>query len=242
MTPARVGALAALGQVFADVFERPRVALISTGDEIIEPGLPLTPGRIHDVNRFTLPPLVRTHGGRPESHPAVADSREALREALDRAGGADLVVFSGGSSVGDRDLLIDAVGERGQVLFHGIAVKPGKPTLLARVGEQLVLGMPGNPTSCLSNAYILLVPLLRAIARLPEHVAETRVVRLSDDISSPRGRHQFYPVRVEGESAVPVFRGSGEITSLSQADGYIEVSAETERVIAGTMVTVKLFQ
>jgi len=89
--------------------------------------------------------------------------------------------------------------------------------------------MPGNPTSCLSNAYILLIPLLRATARLPAWRPETRRLRLSASVTSAPGRHQFYPVRIEGEAAVPVFKGSGEITSLGRADGYFEIPAEVER-------------
>jgi molybdenum cofactor synthesis domain-containing protein len=241
LNPARLGALAALGETRAEVFERPRVFLASTGDEVTAPGRPLAPGHIYDVNRHTLPAVVRAHGGSPIVHDAIEDSLDDLRRALDAAASADLIVLSGGSSVGERDLMVDAVVERGEILFHGIAVKPGKPTLLGRIGGRLVLGMPGNPTSCLSNAYILLVPLLRALARLPEHVPETRTLPLARAIGSPPDRHQFYPVRIEGGAAVPVFKGSGDITSLSEAEGYIEIPAGVDRVDAGTAVTVKSF-
>jgi len=242
LTPARVGVLAAIGAPAATVFVRPRVFLASSGNEVVPPGTPLQAAQIHDVNRFTLPAIVTAHGGEPVTHPAVRDTPVALRAALDAAAGCDLVVISGGSSVGDHDLLGEVVGERGQVLFHGIAVKPGKPTLLARLGHrQLLLGMPGNPTSCLSNAYILLIPLLRATARLPAWRPETRRLRLSASVTSAPGRHQFYPVRIEGEAAVPVFKGSGEITSLGRADGYFEIPAEVEAVPEGTEVTVVRF-
>ena len=128
ITPARVGALAALGLVQIDVYERPRVFLASTGNEVIAPGAPLGAGQIYDVNRYTLAPVVTTHGGDPLVGGTAVDSVEALRRTLDaaRAARADLVVLSGGSSVGDRDLLVDAVAGRGELLFHGIAVKPGK--------------------------------------------------------------------------------------------------------------------
>jgi molybdopterin biosynthesis enzyme len=150
-------------------------------------------------------------------------------------------VLSGGSSVGDRDLLVDAVRERGEVLFHGIAVKPGKPTLLARLGSTLLLGMPGNPTSCLSNAYILLIPLLRAMARLPPWRPETREARLARPVRNASGRHTFFTVRLEDGLAVPAFKGSGDITSLAHADGYIEIPADVESLPADAAVTVTMF-
>ena len=188
----------------------PRVFLASTGNEVIAPGAPLGAGQIYDVNRYTLAPVVTTHGGDPLVGGTAVDSVEALRRTLDaaRAARADLVVLSGGSSVGDRDLLVDAVAGRGELLFHGIAVKPGKPTLFARLGPQLLLGMPGNPTSCLSNAYILLIPLLRRMARLPEWHPNTRVAPLAHPVANTSGRHTFYTVRLENGLAVPAFKGS----------------------------------
>lgn len=241
LTPARLGAVAALGLASVCVFERPRVAIVSTGNELVDPGAPLAAGQIHDINRSTLAGIVRAHGGDPVLLPSARDTVEELRTAFDRAAAADLVVFSGGSSVGERDLLVDVVRERGEVVFHGIAVKPGKPTLFARCGGALVLGMPGNPTSCLSNAYILLVPLLRRLARLPRWQPERRAARLSAAVSSTVDRHQFYPVRLDGELAVPAFKGSGEITSLSQADGYFEIPIGVAGLAEGTEIDVTLF-
>ena len=151
------------------------------------------------------------------------------------------MVFSGGSSVGERDLIVDAIAARGEMIFHGIAVKPGKPTAFALVNGTPFFGMPGNPTSCLSNAYILLVPFLRALARLPPHTPRTMRVRLGRRIVSVAGRHQFYTVRVNTGAAFPAFKGSGDITSLSHADGYIEIAADQSTVEEGVMVDVTLF-
>jgi molybdopterin molybdotransferase len=135
-------------------------------------------------------------------------------------------------------VVIDAVAARGEVIFHGIAVKPGKPTLFARVGKQLVFGMPGNPTSCLSNAHVLLVPALRQLAGLPPLDPPRVRRRLASAVGSPANRHQFLPVRIEGELAVPTFKGSGEITSLSQADGYVEIPVGVARLEEGTEVEI----
>ena len=150
-------------------------------------------------------------------------------------------MFSGGSSVGERDLILDALQQRGEVIFHGIAVKPGKPTVFGRIGRTPVLGMPGYPTSCLSNAYMLLVPLLRRMARLPEYQPHTVRLPLARRIVSTTGRHQFYTVRIADGTAVPAFKASGDITSMSHADGYIEIPAQTDIVEAGEIVDVKLF-
>jgi molybdopterin biosynthesis enzyme len=139
-------------------------------------------------------------------------------------------------------VVVDAVAARGDVIFHGIDVKPGKPTLFARIGRQLVFGMPGNPTSCLSNAHVLLVPTLRALAGLPPLDPPRVRRRLASAVSSPGNRHQFLPVRIEGELAWPTFKGSGEITSLSQADGYIEIPVGVERLDAGSDVEVVSYE
>ncbi len=240
LNPARLGALAATGLAGVDVFARPRVAILSTGNEIVDPGQPLAPGQIYDINRFTLAAVVRRHGGVAVVHRPVPDAPSALSAALDRCVQEDLVVFSGGSSVGEHDLILDVIRARGDVLFHGIAVKPGKPTLVGRVGGTLVIGMPGYPTSCLSNAYLLLVPVLRRLAHLPPYRPRTVQLPLAQRIVSTTGRHQFYTVRVVDGQAVPAFKQSGDITSMSLADGYIEIPAQTDIVEKGELVEVKL--
>jgi molybdenum cofactor synthesis domain-containing protein len=223
------------------VYARPSVALLSTGNEIAPPGAPLRPGQIYDVNRFTLETMVRRHGGAAVVLPTAADTIDDLSHAIDQALPHDVIVFSGGSSVGERDLILDAIGRRGQVLFHGIAVKPGKPTVFGRIESVPVLGMPGYPTSCLSNAYMLLVPFLRRLARLPPWAPHTVDVPLARRIVSTTGRHQFYTVRIVNGSAELAFKASGDITSMAHADGYIEIGAQTDIVEAGTVVTVRLF-
>ena len=242
LNPARIGALAAIGRRDLHVYERPHVAILSTGNEVVEPGRPLAPGQIFDVNRFTLAAIVAAHGGIPQVHAPAHDSLDALLEALDAClADADIVVFSGGSSVGERDLIRDAIAARGKMIFHGIAVKPGKPTAFAKLDGTPFFGMPGNPTSCLSNAYVLLVPFLRATARLPALLPRVVRVALGRRIVSAAGRHQFYTVRLAGGAAFPAFKGSGDITSLSQADGYIEIAPDQSVVEQGAMVDVTLF-
>lgn len=241
LTPSRIGALAATGVIEVEVFEKPRIAILSTGNEIIEPGRPLGPGQIYDINQFTLSAIIASHGGTSIMGPAAPDSLPDLTSALETAAAHDVIVFSGGSSVGERDLILDALQQIGDVIFHGIAVKPGKPTVFGVLRGTPVFGMPGYPTSCLSNAYMLLVPLLRRMARLPDHRPTIVRVPLSRRVVSTTGRHQFYTVRIEDGRAVPAFKASGDITSMAHADGYIEIPSQTDIVEAGEVVEVKLF-
>jgi molybdopterin molybdotransferase len=239
--PSRIGALAAVGVLDVEVYARPRIAILSTGNEIVEPGQQLGPGQIYDINRFTLTAITEAHGGIAVALPTAADTLDALSAAMDTALAEDVLVFSGGSSVGERDLILDVLLKRGEVLFHGVAVKPGKPTVFGQVGGKPVIGMPGYPTSCLSNGYMLLVPMLRRMARLPAHRAQTTRVPLARRIVSTTGRHQFYTVRIADGTAMPAFKASGDITSMAHADGYIEIPAHVDIVEAGEVVEVKLF-
>jgi molybdopterin molybdotransferase len=136
--------------------------------------------------------------------------------------------------------VLDVMRAKGEVLFHGIAVKPGKPTAFGRIAGRLAFGMPGYPTSCLSNAYILLVPVLYQMARLPAPPTRSVVLPLATRIASVAGRHQFYSVTIADGHALPAFKSSGDITSMSRADGYIEIATDTTVVDAGTLVTVTL--
>ena len=178
----------------------------------------------------------------PFAPPPAPDSLDALIASLEQsAANSEMVVFSGGSSVGERDLIRDAIAARGELLFHGLAVKPGKPTGLGIVNGTPVFAMPGYPASCLSNAHVLLVPVLRRIARLQPRARNSVTLPLSRRVTSTAGRHQFLPVRVENGQAVPAFKASGDITSMSRADGYIEIPADDIVVETGTPVEVVLF-
>ena len=241
LNPSRIGALAAVGTIDVEVYARPRIAILSTGNEIVEPGQPLGPGQIYDINRFTLSAIITAHGGQPVILPTAQDTLEALSAAIDSALVEDVLVFSGGSSVGERDLILDVLVARGEVLFHGVAVKPGKPTVFGHVAGKPVLGMPGYPTSCLSNGYLLLVPMIRRMARLPEYRPQIVRVPLARRIVSTTGRHQFYTVRISDGQAEPAFKASGDITSMAHADGYLEIPAQVDIVEAGELVDVKLF-
>jgi molybdenum cofactor synthesis domain-containing protein len=241
LTASRLGAVAAMGLTEVEVFARPRVAILSTGNEIIEPGQPLASGQLYDVNRYTLASVIAEHGGIPVSYGTASDTLADLGTAVEACLAEDLIVLSGGSSVGERDLIVDIVTARGEVHFHGIAVKPGKPTLFGSISGKLVFGMSGYPTSCLINAYVLILPVLRRMARLPPYEPPRVSARLARRVSSVAGRHQFLTVRVANGLAHPAFKGSGDITSMSQADGYVEIPAAVESVDEGAVVEVVLF-
>lgn len=241
LTPAKVGALAAIGKARVRVYGKPRVSILTTGDEVVPPGRRLRPGQVHDINSITIAGVVAEHGGEPVRMGRVADRFEDLRAGLAKARVRDLVVCSGGSSVGERDLVVDVLASMGDVLFHGIAVRPGRPTVLGRVDGTPVLGMPGFPTSCLSNCYVLLAPMLRRMARLPPDRPKTVDVPLAKRLDRTPGRVEFHTIRlVEGE-AVPAFKESSAITSMAHADGYIEIPADVERLERGATVRVVLF-
>lgn len=241
LNPSKIGALAAIGMDKVRVFRRPDIAVLTTGDEVIEPGEKIRPGLVYNINAYTIASVVKENGGIPQLFPKVPDKIEALEAAINQASKCDLVVFSGGSSVGERDLIIDALARMGELLFHGIAVKPGKPTVLGMMGKRVILGMPGYPTSCLSNCYLILAPMVRRMARLPERVERTVELPLSSRVVSVIGRMEFHTVRIEEGKAVPAFKESSAITSMAHADGYVRIPANVDLVEKGEKVLVYLF-
>lgn len=242
LNPSKIGAIAAVGIGRVNVYRKPQVAIIPTGDEIIEPGEELRKACVYDVNSFTVSALVKDNGGEPKIFSRVKDSKDELSRTLDHALSYDIVIITGGSSVGEKDILVECMEERGRVLFHGIAVKPGKPTIFGIIDSKPVFGMPGNPTSCLTNSYAMLVPVLRKIARLPEKKSVIERYPLSRRVTSTIGRHQFLPVRIENGKAHPCFKESGAITSMSIADGYIEIPSHVDLLEKGEPVDVIFFE
>jgi molybdenum cofactor synthesis domain-containing protein len=240
LSPAKVGALAALNIQSVAVYAKPKVAIYSTGSEIRPLGVDLEPGQIYDVNSYTLSTVISKNGCVPVRKGIVVDDREAIEAAVREASGYDLGVFSGGSSVGTRDLFAEVVEGLGELLFHGLQVKPGKPTLFGLVEGTAIFGMPGYPTSCLSNAYVFLTPALRKLAGAPPSQPRTVTARMGKRIVSSSGREQFLTVAVEGGVAHPVFKKSGDITSMANADGYIILPVNLDVVEEGEEVTVTL--
>jgi molybdenum cofactor synthesis domain-containing protein len=240
LSPGKVGAIAAQGVESVKVYNRPSVAIVSTGSEVRPIRAKLEPGQIFDINSYTLSAVVSANGCIPRQLGIVSDDYASIEKVLREAVGCDIVVFSGGSSVGSRDLLYDVVEEAGEVLFHGLQVKPGKPTLFAVVEEKPVFGMPGYPTSCLSNAVVFLIPALRIMAGLPPHEPKRVKAKMAARVVSSSGREQFLTVRLEDGFAYPVFKKSGAITSMARADGYIFLPVNLDTVEEGEEVMVTL--
>jgi molybdenum cofactor synthesis domain-containing protein len=241
LDPSKIGVLAALGYQKAAVYQKPQVAVIPSGNEIVVPGDPLSPGKIYDINSYTLSALITENGGLPRIFPVMKDTLESVTSTIREALSFDLILISGGSSVGERDMMVEAVERMGEVKFHGIAVKPGKPTLCGIVEGHLVLGIPGYPTSCLTNGYGMLAPALRKMARLRTRSLAAVKAPMARRYTSTIGRHQYLPVRLEGGEVHPVFKESGAITSMADAEGYIEIPANVDLVEKGEVVEVLLF-
>lgn len=240
LTSAKIGVLAALGKEKVGVYERPRIAIVPTGSEICEVGIPLKEDQIYDVNSYTLASIATENGALVTRFRIVPDTYKELKTAVRSLLDHDMIVISGGSSVGERDILYDVISELGTVLFHGVQVKPGKPTLFGLVSNKPIFGMPGYPTSCLSNAYLFLIPAIRQMARLPPKEKRKVKAKLARRVVSSSGREQFLTVKLEGQEAYPVFKYSGAITSTAEADGYIILPVNVDVIEEGEEVTVVL--
>lgn len=242
LSPGRIGAIAALGIPKIKVYAKPTISIVSTGSEVKPLGEHLNQGEIYDINSYTLAAIVSSNGCTPKNRGIIPDDREAIREALRESAESDGILISGGSSVGVRDLIYDAVKELGELKFHGVHVKPGKPTLFGLVEGKPVFGMPGNPTSCLSNAYVFLIPALRGIARLPE--AKPRIVKakMGSRVVAASGREQILTVKIEEGVAYPVFKKSGTITSMTNAGGYMIIPTNVDTIDEGEEVEVTLLE
>jgi molybdenum cofactor synthesis domain-containing protein len=237
----KVGVLASQGLSQVKVYQKPKIAIIPTGEEVVQAGNKLDSGQLYDINSHTIAALVNVSGGTPVKIGIAGDETEELRTTIEEALKSDIVVLSGGSSVGERDLLVDVIEGWGEILFHGVQVKPGKPTIFAMIGGKPLLGMPGYPTSCLINSYLFLAPAIRKMAHLPPRRLETVKAKLSRSVPGSTGRRQFLTVKLVGDEAVSVFKESGTITSIANADGYIEIPENIDLLEKGTIVTVTLF-
>ena len=245
LEPQDVGALAALGVTQVPVVPRLRMGLISTGDELVPPEGDPGPGQVRDVNGPLVAALLAQAGAEAVPLGIVPDREELLREAMEKAlETCDCVVLSGGSSVGEKDAACRVMASLGEVLCHGVAMKPGKPTLLGKAGGKPILGLPGHPVAALFTAKLFLIPLL---ARLEGRTWAERTVsaRLAQTVPANHGRAQYTGVTLEekpdGLWAVPIWGKSGLITTLAGADGFFCVPRDREGIPAGESVEVSLF-
>ncbi|HLE96467.1 MAG TPA: gephyrin-like molybdotransferase Glp [Candidatus Thermoplasmatota archaeon] len=242
LTPARIALVGSLGLARVAVLARPRVVVLGSGSEVVEPGTALPEGGVFDGNSYALAALVRRHGGEALRRPPVPDEEAAYARALaSAAADADLVVTTGGSSVGERDLLratVEAAG--GEVLVHGLRLRPGKPVLVGRLHGTPLLGLPGYPASAVVTAELLLVPAVRALAGLPPHEPATRRARLAEAVAKPSATTLVLPLAIDADGiGRNTYKESGTLTSVTGSWGYVEVPEGIDRLEAGTEVEVR---
>jgi molybdenum cofactor synthesis domain-containing protein len=251
LTSSEIGVLAALGLTSAKVLRVPMVAVLSTGGEVTDPGKPLPEGKIYDINAYSVSTAVIESGGKPVYLGSVPDDKDALAKALQTAvTSADMVITSGGVSVGPKDYtaqIVDSLGKPG-IVVYGIAIKPGKPTTVGFVGEKTVFSLPGNPTSALMIFYLLARPMIQQLAGRPVTGMKTVKAFAGARMFSAKGRRTFVMVKLEFDTdcrliAQPVETGaSGAITTLAKADGFVEIAENEQFVDVDQEVLVALFR
>jgi molybdopterin molybdotransferase len=246
----QIGALATLGYARVKVFSMPSIGILSTGDELVEVSKKPEPGQVRDVNTYTLKALLTKYGFFARTYNFVPDDKEKLKEAIQKAlAEVDVLLLSGGSSVGTRDLTLEVLKDfpGSEILFHGLALSPGKPTLMVRWQDKFVLGLPGQVTSAQVVLMVLGLPFLRFVAGEEGAFAnpwpyKTRA-RLTRNIASKQGRFDFVRVKFDPETntVTPVLGKSGLIKTLLLAQGLVPIADNLEGLLSGQEVEVWLF-
>lgn len=257
--PQDIGVLAGIGITKIRIYEKPKVAVIATGDEIVPPSNPLMPGQVRDINSYTIAGLVETRGGIAIKKGIFNDTYEVLQKAVeDSLKEADIIVITGGSSVGTKDMtakVINSLGKLGTsrfrpgVLFHGVSIKPGKPLIGGIIDGKPVFGLPGHPAAVIVCFELFIKSVLRILSgeteKLHHKLKKTVKAKLSKNISSTTGREDHVRVLLEekhGEFwAIPILGKSGLITTLVKADGTIVIPVRKAGLEQGTEVEVELF-
>lgn len=248
LEPAEIGGLMALGILEINVFRRPKVGIISSGDEVVDPSQSPNIGQVRDVNSYTLSSLVRNNGGEPVLYGIVGDDRDNMVNTVRKAmQNSELVIVTAGSSASSRDLtaaVFDEMGDPG-VLVHGVNIRPGKPTILAIANGKPLIGLPGNPVSALVIAGIFVVPVLRKLLNLESLPDPSISARMEINFSSGSGRQEWLPVRLkpsaDGYLAEPIFGKSNLIFRLVRANGLVVIPPNSTGLEVGQLVDVYPF-
>ncbi|CAJ36061.1 molybdopterin molybdotransferase MoeA [Methanocella arvoryzae] len=243
LKPSDAGLLASMGLQQVEVYRLPRVMIIPTGEEIVPRGTEPLPGQMNESNGVMNCLYVRRYGGVPTVHDIVVDDRDKIREALKEATAYDLIVTTGGSSVGKRDLLAEVVASVGKVLVHGVAIKPGRPVALGYVetaGKRTpIVCLPGYPAACAIDSIVFVDPAVKKLGHYPAARYRTERAVLTRKIPSEAGYRTYTRVSVEDGKATPLrTKGAGILSSVSLADGYVIVPEDLEGYDSGETVEV----
>lgn len=247
LTPREIGVLAALGRNKVKVYRKPRVTIISTGRELIEPGNKIEPYRVYDVNTYAISAAVMEAGGEPIILGIVGDNYEEIREKIKLAIQiGDLILISGGTSAGLGDIVYRVMGNISEIIVHGLKVKPGKPTVISTVKGKLIVGLPGWPVSALTIFNLLVKPIIQTLSGKRIEEDQYREVRVASRIIPAKGRMNLIPISIiineKGEEiAYPLLKHSGAIATLTRADGYIIIPENISLIEVGEKVKAKLF-
>ena len=254
LRPQDIGALAGIGITTIEVFKKPSISIISTGDEIVPADSPLQLGQVRDINSFTLAGLISKEGGTPLKKGIFKDKYETIKNAIQASmTDSDMILITGGTSAGTKDMTADIINNISQshggggVLFHGVSLKPGKPMIGGTIGNKPVLGLPGHPAAVVVCFDLFIRPIMDKLSGLvaDKHFSATIKARMAKNIASAAGREDHIRVFIEERGselfAVPVLGKSGLITTLVRADGVVVISEGKLGLDAGEEVTVKLF-
>ena len=239
---ADIGTLAALGLTIVPVMRYPRLTIISSGDELVGADAPLAMGTIRDVNGPMLNAAVLECGAQPKFHGIVKDDQPSIKDAiLQTVKECDMLVLTGGTSAGVKDSIPETIAELGELLVHGVAVKPGKPTVFGQINGIPVFGLPGNPVAAYFLFLLLVKPLIYSMLGT-EYKERRRTFPLACTVSSNQGREDLVPVSIKDDRAGPIIGKSGLITTLAGADGYFRIARDCEGLKKGELVEVVLFE
>lgn len=252
LRPQDIGALAGLGITDIWVYEKPKVSIVSTGDEIVPARQQLMPGQVRDINSYTLSGLISLAGGIPLRRGIFSDTYDVLRDIVAQSlRDSDMVLITGGSSVGTKDMTAQVINDMGKpgVLFHGVSLKPGKPTIWGIIDSFPIFGLPGHPAAVMVSFEILVKPVLEELSGLYKNKLHndkhTVVAKIAKNISSSPGRQEHIAVAIEERNgelwALPILGKSGLITTLTRADGTFLIPLKKLGLQEGETVKVKLF-
>lgn len=241
MNAAHISVCAAIGKTKIKVYRKPVVGVISTGDELVNPDEVCTDGKIRDINSYLLCALMNKYICEPKKYGIIKDSYEQLKSVVVKASDeCDIILISGGSSAGERDMTAAVINDLGELIVHGLAMKPGKPTIIGSVNNRPVFGLPGHPAACYFVVEVLLKQFIYKLTKRELDFNEKEYL-IDENISSNNGREEYICVKIKDNYAHPLYAKSGIISVFTQADGYIRIPRDCEGLKKHSLVRVMKF-